>query len=97
MFQYYSRKAFCFQYANTNVNLRCIIYYLRTVNSDVSFERDDRIIITRTQRLGWDSKYLFDVCGGDNKRSPCILCFFVLCILIQLRNVNQHKHTFQIN
>ena len=63
MFQYYSEKALRCQYANTNVNLRCIIYYLRTVNSDVSFERDDRIIIIRTQRFGWDSKYLFDICG----------------------------------
>jgi hypothetical protein len=89
MFQYYSEKALSCQYANTNVNLRCIIYYLRTVNSDDSFERDYRIIIIRTQRFGWASKYLFDVCGGDNKRSFCILCFFVLCIVVQLRNVNQ--------
>jgi len=75
MFQYYSEKALSCQHANTNVNLRCIAYYLRTVNSYVSFERDDRIIIIGTQSFGWDSKYLFNICGGDNKRSLCILCF----------------------
>ena len=80
MFQYNSEKTLSCQYPNTNVNLRYIIYYLRTVNSDVSFERDDGIIIIRTQRFGWDSKYLFDVCGGDNKRSPYILCFLYFAL-----------------
>ena len=80
MFQLYSEKVLRCQYANTNVNLRCITYYLRTVNSGVSFERDDRIIIIRTESFGWDSKNLFDICGGDNKRSLCILCFLYFAL-----------------